>query len=52
MTEQLHLSKFWKMVKNREAWPAAVHGGHRVRRYLATEQQQENIITFITLLFF
>ena len=23
------LSQFWKMVKNREAWHAAVHGGHK-----------------------
>ena len=29
MTEQLHLSKFWEIVKNREASPAAVHGGHK-----------------------
>ena len=28
------------MVKDREAWHAAVHGGLRVRRDLATEQQQ------------
>ena len=25
------LSRLWQMVKDREAWPAAVHGGHRVR---------------------
>ena len=23
------LSKFWKMVKDREAWRATVHGGYR-----------------------
>ena len=23
------LSRLWQMVKDREAWPAAVHGGHR-----------------------
>jgi len=23
------LSKFWKMVKDRETWCAAVHGGHK-----------------------
>ena len=25
------LSRLGQMVKDREAWPAAVHGGHRVR---------------------
>ena len=27
------LSKFWEMVKVREAWSAAVHGVQRVRHY-------------------
>ena len=25
----MSLSKFWEMVKSREAWSAAVHGGHK-----------------------
>ena len=25
----MSLSKLWKIVKNREAWHAAVHGGHK-----------------------
>ena len=29
------------MVKDREAWHAAIHGGRRVRHYMAIEQQQQ-----------
>ena len=31
----LNLSKFWEMVKDREAWRAAVHGIAKVRHDLA-----------------
>ena len=37
----MSLSKFWEMVKDREAWHAAAHGLQRVRHDLATEQQQQ-----------
>ena len=32
-------SKLWDMVKDREAWHAAVHGSHRVGHHWTTEQQ-------------
>ena len=37
----MSLSKFWEIVKDREAWGAAAHGIARVRHNLATEQQQQ-----------
>ena len=36
----MSLSKFWEMVKDREAWHAAIHGSQRVRHDLETEQQK------------
>ena len=36
----MSLSKFWEIVKDREAWRAAVHGLQRVRHNLVTEQQE------------
>ena len=35
----MNLSKFWYMVKDREAWHAAVHGVTKFRLGLATEQK-------------
>jgi len=35
------LSKLWEMVKDREAWCAAVHGSQRVGHDLTTEQQKQ-----------
>ena len=35
----MNLSKFLEIVKDTEAWSAAVHGSQRVRHELATEQQ-------------
>ena len=37
----ISLSKLWKMVKDREAWYATVHGLQSVGHNLATEQQQQ-----------
>ena len=38
---EMNLGKFQEMVRDREAWCAAVHGGHKVGHDLATEQQQQ-----------
>ena len=37
----MNLGKFWEMVRDREAWSAAVMGSQRVRHDWATEQQQQ-----------
>ena len=36
----ISLSKFWEIVKDREAWRTAVRGSQRVGLDLAFEQQQ------------
>ena len=37
----MNLSKLWKMVGNRGAWRAAVHGVGKIGHDLLTEQQQQ-----------
>ena len=37
----MNLGKLQKMVRDREAWCAAVHGAQKVRHDWATEQQQQ-----------
>ena len=37
----MNLSKLREIVKDREAWRAAVQGSQRIRHDLATEQQQQ-----------
>ena len=36
----MNVSKLWEIVKDGEAWHAAVHGGCRIRHNLVIEQQQ------------
>ena len=37
----MNLGKLWKMVRDREPWHTAVHGGHKESRDWATEHQQQ-----------
>ena len=39
----MRLSKLQEIVKDREAWRAAVHGVTRIGHDLATEQQQQHV---------
>ena len=43
----MNLSKLQEIVKDREAWCAAVHGLQRVRHNLPTKQQQQQGREFI-----
>ena len=47
----MSLSKLRAMVKDREAWRAAVHGSPRVRHDRATEQQQTSGVQTVVLSF-
>ena len=45
----MNLSKFHKIVKDREAWHAAVQGLQRVGHDLANEQQQQYLYGWVLI---
>ena len=44
-----NLSKLWKIMKDREAWHAVIHGSQRVSYDLASEQQQTIFSMFLPI---
>ena len=46
----MSLSKLWEILRDREAWCAAVHGVTK-RHYLATEQQQQIVLLHLEVKF-
>ena len=42
----MSLNKFWEMVKDREAWHAAIHGLQKVRHDLPSEKQHYQTCPF------
>ena len=47
----LSLNELWEMVKDREAWHAAVHGVTKSQTHLATQQQHNNINIASTIIY-
>ena len=48
----MNLGKCWEMVRDGEAWYAAVHRSWRVGHSFATEQQQQQNLTSLSKPFF
>ena len=40
----MSLNKFWEMVKDREAWHAAIHGLQKVRHDLPSEKHYQTCL--------
>ena len=47
----VNLSKLEEMVKDREAWSAAVHGSQRIGHELTTEQQHPSLCAIVFIYF-